>query len=102
MALAPLVAERGKKVELARSLKVDQSMVTRWVSGERTPPAGSRLELQERFGIDWRLWDEEVEVDDEPVSDPHDEVLPDPDPDPEATEDTATRSKAGASRAGAL
>lgn len=60
--LAPLVAERGKKAELADSLKADRGLVTRWVSGEQKPGAGHRLALQERYGIHWKLWDVEADA----------------------------------------
>jgi transcriptional regulator with XRE-family HTH domain len=68
LALSPHVAERGKKTELAGVLGIDQPTMTRIIQG-RPPAAGVRLKLQELFGIDWRVWDEKVEVDGDPDDD---------------------------------
>lgn len=65
LALAGYLTERGKKAELADSLKIDRGRISRWYQGDARPGAGHRLELQRRYGIDWRLWDLEVEEDDE-------------------------------------
>lgn len=53
--------ERGKKAALAKELEVDPGVVSRWLSGERTPDTVQRAHLEDKYGIGWRLWDEEVE-----------------------------------------
>jgi transcriptional regulator with XRE-family HTH domain len=64
VALLELMGVRGSRAELADALKVDRSVLTRWLQGMPRPSAGPRLAIQERFGIDWKLWDEDVETDD--------------------------------------
>ncbi len=60
-ALKEALSERGSAVELARKLDVDPSVVSRWVSGQVKPVSKFRAEIEDEFGIGWRLWDEPVE-----------------------------------------
>lgn len=70
IALTPLLKDRGKRAELADSIGADRGTLTRWLSGALKPGAGYRMALQERLGIDWRLWDQETEApDDNPEND---------------------------------
>ncbi len=62
LALAPHVAERGKKAELADSMGIDRGLVTRWATGKIKPGTKYRLELKRRFGIDITLWDKEAPI----------------------------------------
>ena len=50
-------ARRGRMAELAREHGVAESTVSRWLSGETTPSAPSRLLLEQRVGIPRGLWE---------------------------------------------
>lgn len=66
--LAERYAERGKKAELARGLGVRQELVSRWANGERKPSPSMRATLEQKLGIDWKLW--EVDAKTEPEAAP--------------------------------
>jgi ribosome-binding protein aMBF1 (putative translation factor) len=51
--------ERGGKADLARKMEVEPDVVTRWVNGDRIPNTLHRRQLEDDFGISWRLWDDE-------------------------------------------
>jgi len=55
------LAERGDASRLAEELETDLSVVSRWLNGHRAPDPRFRALLQDRYGIDWRLWDEAIE-----------------------------------------
>lgn len=60
-ALQAVIKERGQQASLAAELGVEPPTFSRWLSGERQPSTTYRAMLEERLGIDWRLWDEEVD-----------------------------------------
>lgn len=43
--------------DVADLMGVDQSVVSRWVRGERRPDPRMRARLEDLYGIGWRLWD---------------------------------------------
>lgn len=53
--------ERGGTAEVARLVDADPSAVSRWFSGERAPDTKMRAVIEEKLGIDWRLFDHEVD-----------------------------------------
>lgn len=53
-------ADRGQ-TSVAERLDEHQSLVSRWVAGERIPSAQSRKKIEDVFGIDWRSWDDPAE-----------------------------------------
>jgi transcriptional regulator with XRE-family HTH domain len=59
--LRRLYPARGGSAEVARLLDADPSAVSRWFSGERAPDTKMRAALEERLGVDWRLFDRECE-----------------------------------------
>lgn len=59
--LRRLYPARGGSAEVARLCDADPSAVSRWFSGERAPDPKMRAVLQERTGIDWRLFDDDVD-----------------------------------------
>lgn len=59
--LAKILEDRGAQQSLADELGVDAGIVSRWRTGKLGPGAGSRLQLQERFGIPWQAWDELID-----------------------------------------
>ncbi len=58
--LAAELQERGSRKKLAEQMDVDAGRVSRWLSGELTPNTAHRMWLQERFGIQWSLWDKQA------------------------------------------
>jgi len=59
---------RGKQAALAKLLGVEQSTVSRWVNGERSPERREAVRLQSEFGIPIESWDEPAD----PVTPPKD------------------------------
>lgn len=57
--LRRLYPDEGGKAEVARLVNADPSAVSRWFSGERAPDPRMRAALEERTGIDWKLFDRE-------------------------------------------
>lgn len=55
--LRELFPKRGDVTTFADSLGVHPSVVNRWRSGDRAPDSTNRNLLQEKLGIDWKLWD---------------------------------------------
>jgi transcriptional regulator with XRE-family HTH domain len=51
---------RGAKAALAKALAIGPDLVSRWLSGDRTPDTKHRARLEDEYGINWRLWDEQV------------------------------------------
>lgn len=51
------------QAEIASAIGTGQSVVCRWVSGERKPDTKYRLALQELYQIGWRQWDDEYDAD---------------------------------------
>lgn len=49
--------DRGQTA-VAEALGENQSLVSRWAAGDRTPSAQNRKKLQESYGIDLWSWDE--------------------------------------------
>ena len=65
--LFPALLESGKpdrkrQARIAEEVDVDQSTVSRWLSGDRKPDSEMRALLEDLYGIGWRLWDEERPV----------------------------------------
>jgi transcriptional regulator with XRE-family HTH domain len=60
--LRRLYPARGGSAEVARLLDADPSAVSRWFSGERAPDTKMRAALEEKLGVDWRLFDREIEL----------------------------------------
>lgn len=54
-----LVAASGfSQVEVARSIGVDKSTVSKWIKGERTPTMQNLVDLAELLGVEMKeLWD---------------------------------------------
>lgn len=54
-----LVAASGfSQVEIARSIGVDKSTVSKWIKGERTPTMQNLVDLAELLGVEMKeLWD---------------------------------------------
>lgn len=59
---AELCQPHGRMLEVATELGAQQSAVSRWASGDRTPSAPWRIKISERFGIDLADWDQAVEA----------------------------------------
>lgn len=55
---AELCKPHGRMQEVARELGAQQSLVSRWASGDRTPSAPWRVKIKARYGIDFPDWDE--------------------------------------------
>lgn len=62
LAIQEKLKERGKRAELAAELGIDPGMVSRWVGGQRRPEVEYRAKLEDKYGINWRLWDEDVDA----------------------------------------
>jgi transcriptional regulator with XRE-family HTH domain len=60
-ALRSRFPDRGGISEVAEKVGTDSSVVSRWFSGERKPDPKMRARLQDEYGIDWRLFDNEDE-----------------------------------------
>ncbi len=56
------LADHGKQAELARDFGVGPDRVSRWLSGKHRPDATWRAKLEDKFGIGWRLWDEDTDA----------------------------------------
>lgn len=54
------LADHGKQAELARDFGVGPDRVSRWLSGKHRPDATWRAKLEDKYGISWRLWDEDI------------------------------------------
>lgn len=48
--------------EIAAELEVAQATVSRWLGGERRPTSKDRAQLEDVFGVGWRLWDLDAEA----------------------------------------
>jgi transcriptional regulator with XRE-family HTH domain len=55
--LSALAEERGAQSRLAAELGVGQSVVSRWLSGARTPDARMRLRIARVLEIPCEAWD---------------------------------------------
>jgi transcriptional regulator with XRE-family HTH domain len=60
LALKKQLRERGDRAILAKDLGVTPGLVSHWVAGERKPGAKRRALIEDRFGIGWRLWDQDA------------------------------------------
>lgn len=61
-ALQEKLSDRGARAALAQELKIDPGMVSRWVGGQRRPEVEYRAVLEDKYGIGWRLWDEDTDA----------------------------------------
>lgn len=52
--------ERGGIKVVAELVEADPSAVSRWFSGERKPDSKMRALLEDKTGINWRLFDEDA------------------------------------------
>lgn len=52
--------QEGGQTAVGARLGKHQSVISQWVTGERTPNAQARAKLEDEFGIDWRAWDEKL------------------------------------------
>lgn len=58
--LREALTEHGSKVALANDAGVKPYQVSHWLGGERKPDTKQRAFLEDKLGIGWRLWDEEL------------------------------------------
>lgn len=58
--LAELFPNHGDQKKIAKDVGTDQSVVSRWIRGERKPKVPQRAKLEDLYGIGWRLWDDDV------------------------------------------
>lgn len=56
--LAGLCGDYGAKAKVAAALGADQSLLTRWLAGERKPSGKYRTALKKLFEIPHEAWDE--------------------------------------------
>jgi transcriptional regulator with XRE-family HTH domain len=56
--LSALVSNHGDVEALAEKLGVAGYVVSKWLHGKRKPTAGMREVIQDKLGIDWRLWEQ--------------------------------------------
>lgn len=61
-ALREKFPDRGGIKELADLVEADPSAVSRWFSGERKPDPVQRAKIEDKAGVSWRLFDEELEA----------------------------------------
>jgi transcriptional regulator with XRE-family HTH domain len=59
---AELCKPHGRMLEVAAELGAQQSAVSRWASGDRTPSATWRLRIREAYGIDFAEWEQPAEA----------------------------------------
>lgn len=59
---AELCQPHGQMLAVAAELDAQQSVVSRWASGNRKPSAPWRLKIREKYGIDFSEWDEPADV----------------------------------------
>lgn len=67
-ALRERYPNRGAIAEVAKLCDADPSAVSRWFSGERKPDTKMRALLEDKAGIDWRLFDQDIEPAKEPAA----------------------------------
>ncbi len=60
--LKAALGKHGAKAALAKAVGVKAYQVSHWLGGERKPDTIQRAFLEDKLGIGWRLWDEEVPV----------------------------------------
>jgi transcriptional regulator with XRE-family HTH domain len=60
-ALREKYPDRGGIAEVAKLCAANASAVSRWFSGERKPDSPMRARIEDKTGIDWRLFDRDVE-----------------------------------------
>ncbi|HEY3494374.1 MAG TPA: hypothetical protein VGK73_06800 [Polyangiaceae bacterium] len=77
-----ILRERGKKRALAKELGIDPAVVSNWLSGARRPDTVQRAHLEDRYGIGWRLWDDEATGAAAPHDEDEEESAPDSDAKP--------------------
>lgn len=58
----------GVQQQIADAIGVSQSIVSRWLSGDRRPDPVQRARMEDLYGIGWRLWDQDVEAESGPGS----------------------------------
>lgn len=63
--LRELLKERGDQQRLADKLGADAAAVSKWLKGTHTPDPKRRAQIEDEYGIGWRLWDEELPPDTE-------------------------------------
>lgn len=65
-ALRVALPDRGDQAKLAARLKVDPGAVSRWFRGSLKPGTELRALLEDEYGVNWRLWDEELPDEESP------------------------------------
>lgn len=55
---AELCKPHGRMGQVAKELGAQQSLVSRWAAGVRTPSAPWRIKLEQQYGIPLADWDE--------------------------------------------
>jgi transcriptional regulator with XRE-family HTH domain len=58
LALKKALNKRGARAKLAKALEIWPAVVSRWLSGDRTPDTVQRAYIEDEYGVFWRLWDQ--------------------------------------------
>lgn len=58
--LREVLKERGAQQRLAERLKVDAAALSKWLAGKHKPDPKFRAQIEDEYGIGWRLWDDEI------------------------------------------
>lgn len=60
----------GAQHRLAEQLRVNDAAVSKWLAGKHAPDPKYRAAIEDAYGIGWRLWDEPVDEESPPDTEP--------------------------------